>query len=129
MYYVGTTQLCLRKRPFSTPNHHILCTSGEKSGLDGPTVTISTASRSASVVTDELKIEGMTCERCAAAIKSKLLECPGVVAAEVDYPAGRARVKYDSVKIDPAKLIEVVNAGGYRAALIGGGNPTREDRP
>src|SRR3990172_8769852 len=31
--YVSTTQLCPRMRPFSTPNHPILFTSGEKSGL------------------------------------------------------------------------------------------------
>lgn len=97
--------------------------------LDGEPAAISTAFRPASVVSAELRIEGMTCEGCAAAIRSKLLESPGVVAAEVDYPAGRAHLQYDPAKTDPARLIEVANASGYRAALVEGGNPAREDRP
>src|SRR5947209_18835965 len=36
--YVRTTQLCPRKRPFSTANQRFLFTSGEKSGLRGGSV-------------------------------------------------------------------------------------------
>jgi hypothetical protein len=34
MNYASQTQLCPRKRPFSTPNHYNLLNLGEKSGLD-----------------------------------------------------------------------------------------------
>lgn len=67
--------------------------------------------------TIELKISGMSCEVCAGVIQRKLLETPGVTAAEVDYPGGRATVTYDPSQINPARLIEVINATGYSASL------------
>ena len=69
------------------------------------------------VQTVELKISGMSCEACASVVKSKLLETPGVAEAEVHYPAGNAQVRYDPAITDPAKLIEAVNATGYKASL------------
>lgn len=67
--------------------------------------------------TVELQIGGMTCEGCAATIKSKLLETPGVAEVEVHYPAGQARVKYDPAKTEPSKLVAAVNGLGYKASL------------
>jgi copper chaperone CopZ len=65
----------------------------------------------------ELKITGMDCPICAVIIQRKLLETPGVVKAEVRYPAGSATVQFDSVKTDTSKLIAVVNDTGYKAAV------------
>ena len=65
----------------------------------------------------ELKIDGMDCEVCAGVVQQKLLETAGVAEAEVSYPAGRARVKYDAAKTDPARMIAAVNATGYSASL------------
>ncbi len=66
--------------------------------------------------TAELKIAGMDCEVCAGVIQRKLLETPGVVQAEVHYPAGYATVKYDPTRIARAQLAEAVNATGYKAS-------------
>ncbi len=77
------------------------------------------AAGAAQVATVELEIKGMTCEGCAAAIKDKLLEMPGVAAADVDYPAGHARVKFDPVKTDPSKLMAAIGSLGYEALLRG----------
>ncbi|MFQ5927225.1 MAG: mercuric transporter MerT family protein [Terriglobia bacterium] len=71
----------------------------------------------AQVETVELSIGGMVCEACAGVVKNTLLETPGVAEAEVDYPAGRATVKYDPAQTDTARLIEAVNATGYTASL------------
>jgi len=81
-------------------------------------VPTATATAATSLETVELKISGMSCEACAGVIKAKLLETDGVAEAEVHYPAGHAQVKYDSTKIDPAKLIEIVNSTGYKASLL-----------
>ena len=66
--------------------------------------------------TAELEIAGMDCEVCAGVIQRKLLETPGVVKAEVRYPAGTATVQFDPSQTDLEKLIAVVNETGYKAS-------------
>lgn len=72
---------------------------------------------SAQLETVELKISGMTCEACAGTVRYELNRTPGVAKAEVEYPSGRATVKYDPTQTDTAKLVEAVNATGYRAEI------------
>jgi len=79
--------------------------------------TVSSPTAGATVRTAELKVSGMVCEACAGIVKRKLLETPGVAAAEVDYPGGRATIKYDPAKTDPHELADAVNATGYKASL------------
>lgn len=69
--------------------------------------------------TVELKVDGMTCEVCAAGVQRKLLQTPGVVTADVRYPAGSATIQFDSARTDAQKLISVVNDAGYKAELLG----------
>jgi copper chaperone CopZ len=73
---------------------------------------------SATLQTAELKIKGMDCPVCSGVIQRKLLETPGVVKAEVRYPAGSATVQFDSAKTDTTKLIAVVNDTEYKAAVL-----------
>jgi len=82
-----------------------------------PGTAAAPAPANATLATAELKIAGMSCEACAGVVKYKLLEVPGVAEAEVNYPAGRATVKYDPNQADSAKLVEAVNATGYSASL------------
>lgn len=63
----------------------------------------------------ELKIEGMTCGHCSAAVKKALEGVDGVTAADVDLAAGRARVQGAA---DPAVLIAAVHDEGYRASPL-----------
>ncbi len=65
----------------------------------------------------ELKITGMFCEVCASVIQRKLLESPGVAKAQVEYPAGRARIQFDPSQTSPEKLVGVVNSTGYKASV------------
>ncbi len=76
------------------------------------------AVRPATFASVELKIVGMTCTGCAEVIKSKLLQTPGVTEAQVEFPAGRATIRFDPSQTSPAKLVEVVNSTGYKAALL-----------
>ena len=72
---------------------------------------------SATLQTAELKITGMDCPVCSGVIQRKLLETPGVVKAEVRYPAGSARVQFNPSQTDTGKLIAVIKDTGYKAAV------------
>lgn len=61
----------------------------------------------------ELKIDGMTCGHCSAAVKKALESVAGVEAATVDLDAGRAVVT-GSPEL-PA-LLRAVEDEGYRAS-------------
>jgi copper chaperone CopZ len=71
----------------------------------------------AALETIELQIAGMDCEACAGVIRNKLLETPGVAAAEVHYPAGHAVVRYDAARVEPEALLAAVASAGYSATL------------
>ena len=63
----------------------------------------------------ELKIEGMTCGHCTAAVKKALEGVAGVASAEVDLATGRARVAGNA---DVAILVTAVQDEGYQAAPL-----------
>src|SRR5206468_12613438 len=69
------------------------------------------------VTTAELAIGGMTCASCAARIERKLNRLDGV-RASVNYATEKATVDYPA-GLDPAALIETVEATGYTARLPG----------
>jgi len=71
----------------------------------------------AAQATAELRISGMTCEVCAAAVQRRLRATPGVVGARVEYPSGQATVQYDPAKVDAAGLVGAVKEAGYRAEV------------
>ncbi|HZW28100.1 MAG TPA: cation transporter [Trueperaceae bacterium] len=63
--------------------------------------------------TTDLKIEGMSCNHCVAAVKGALERVPGVERAQVDLASGTATVVGTA---DAAQLVAAVQAEGYRAA-------------
>ena len=63
----------------------------------------------------ELTIGGMTCASCAARIEKKLNKLDGVTAT-VNYATEKAKVTFPDT-IEPARLVEVVEATGYTATL------------
>ncbi|NLG07869.1 MAG: heavy-metal-associated domain-containing protein [Deinococcales bacterium] len=60
----------------------------------------------------ELKIEGMSCSHCSAAVKRALEGVDGVTTAEVDLQAGRATVQGSA---PVAELVAAVAEEGYTA--------------
>ena len=80
-----------------------------------PATRAAAPAESAVLETLELKIAGMDCEACAGVIRNKLLETPGVAAAEVHYPAGHAVVRYDAARVTPEALQAAVKSAGYSA--------------
>lgn len=67
------------------------------------------------ITESRLAIEGMDCSACAVAIAHNLKTTPGVVSAEVLYPAGRAVVRYHAGAVSVAQLEQAVAAAGYRS--------------
>jgi len=65
-----------------------------------------------------LKVTGMSCEHCVRAVTRALTSADGVSHAEVDLPAGRARVEYDESKTSPRTLANVIMDEGYPAEEI-----------
>ncbi len=80
----------------------------------------------------ELDIEGMTCSSCANRIERRLNKVEGVTAT-VNYATEKAVVSFDE-DVDPAELIDQVEAAGYKARLPrpagpGGANGEAESDP
>jgi len=66
-----------------------------------------------------LKVSGMDCEACTAAIKQSIKKVSGVLSAQIDFPRQRATVVSDG-KVDPGAVIQAVVAAGYKAELLNG---------
>jgi len=60
-----------------------------------------------------LKVEGMSCSHCKAAVEKSLKETPGVREAVVDLGSGMVTVQYDSSKVTRDGLIKAVVDAGY----------------
>ena len=67
----------------------------------------------------ELVISGMTCDSCAAQVRRALEKVPGVHAAQVSYPRGRARLTL-APDTPMTALVAAVTALGYRARVADG---------
>jgi copper chaperone CopZ len=63
----------------------------------------------------QLRITGMTCTHCQAAVKRALEAVEGVTRASVDLQAGTAEVEGTA---DAARLVAVVEEAGYQAVVI-----------
>jgi copper chaperone len=68
------------------------------------------------MATKELKIDGMSCSHCSAAVTRALENVKGVVQARVDLANGTARIEGDA-SVD--QLVAAVVEEGYRAAPLG----------
>ena len=66
----------------------------------------------------EIKVKGMSCGHCAAAVTKALQSLPGVTEVQVDLAGGR--VSYQSeVPVPPEDLARVITTAGYEMAAAG----------
>jgi copper chaperone CopZ len=63
-----------------------------------------------------IKIEGMHCHKCEAAIRNALAAQPGVHEVEVDFPSKMASVLFDPAAVAVKDLTSAVGTAGYRVA-------------
>jgi len=61
-----------------------------------------------------IKIDGMHCHKCEAAIRKALALQPGVHEVEVDFPSKQASVLFDPNAVSVKQLTMAVSAAGYR---------------
>ena len=65
----------------------------------------------------KIKIDGMKCEGCMAAVHEKLSQVRGVSRVVVDLDRGEARVEIEDGKVSAGELVEAVREAGYGASL------------
>ena len=63
-----------------------------------------------------IRVEGMKCAKCSASVSKALKATEGVEDAQVSSEKGEAVIKYDDQKLTEAKLREVINSTGFKAA-------------
>ena len=78
------------------------------------TVGVITAAAFTKTVT--IKVAGMKCAKCSASVTKALKATDGVEDAQVSSDKGEAVIKYDDQKLNEAKLREVINSTGFKAA-------------
>ena len=62
--------------------------------------------------TQELKIEGMSCNHCIMAVKKELGKLESVKVEDVQI--GSAKVQYDENKVSEKELSEAIEEAGYK---------------
>ncbi len=75
-----------------------------------------------------LALEGMTCASCAMRIEKGLKKVPGVENASVNLATERATVTYNPQETDVDKLVQKVEAVGYRATPLSSPPPQMQTR-
>jgi len=60
-----------------------------------------------------IRVGGMSCVRCSAAVEYALKALDGVSSAVVSYASGRAEIVYDSTRLDRRKLEKAIKGAGY----------------
>jgi copper chaperone CopZ len=79
-------------------------------------LTLSVITAAAFTKTVTIKVDGMKCAKCSASVSKALKATEGVESAEVSSEKGEAVIKYDDQKLTEAKLREVINSTGFKAA-------------
>ena len=79
-------------------------------------LTLGVITAAAFTKTVTIKVEGMKCAKCSGAVTKALKATEGVEDAQVNHEKGEAVIKYDDQKLTEAKLREVINGTGFKAA-------------
>jgi len=79
-------------------------------------LTLGVITAAAFTKTVTIKVEGMKCAKCSASVSKALKATEGVEDAQVSSEKGEAVIKYDDQKLTEAKLREVINSTGFKAA-------------
>ena len=79
-------------------------------------LTLGVITAAAFTKTVTIKVDGMKCAKCSGAVTKALKATEGVEDAQVNHEKGEAVIKYDDQKLTEAKLREVINGTGFKAA-------------
>ena len=62
--------------------------------------------------TEELTIEGMSCDHCIMSVRKELSKVPGVIVQNVQI--GKARLQFDEKAVNMQQLAAAIEDAGYR---------------
>ena len=62
-----------------------------------------------------IRVDGMICSSCTAAVEQALYRLAGVAQARADLKEDTVRVKYDGEKVTPRQMAEAIRKAGYQA--------------
>jgi len=79
-------------------------------------LTLGVITAAAFTKTVTIRVEGMKCAKCSGAVTKALKATEGVEDAQVNHEKGEAVIKYDDQKLTEAKLREVIDGTGFKAA-------------
>ena len=79
-------------------------------------MTLGVITAAAFTKTATIKVEGMKCAKCSSSVAKALKATEGVEDVQVSSEKGEAVIKYDDQKLTEAKLREVINSTGFKAA-------------
>ncbi len=67
--------------------------------------------------TMDFEIKGMTCASCVNRVEKVLKKNPAIIAASVNLATEKARIEFDSLKVDSDKIIGIITQAGYEARV------------
>ena len=79
-------------------------------------LALGAASAFAATRTVTIRVKGMKCPNCASSVAKALKATHGVQDAQVSSEKGEAVVTFDDEKVSEAKLREVIDGTGFKAA-------------
>lgn len=100
-----------------------------KGNSEAATVAANEPGKSATepVVQSAFKIDGMTCEGCAAAVSKSLRSIPGVTGVTVDFKSGRAYVQNAACcQLPKDAVLSAIDKAGFKGSLAHDVSPTVE---
>lgn len=76
-----------------------------------------TAPEQTKIKTVVIPVEGMSCVACTARVKKTLASIGGISEVRVNLVERNARVRFDSTRVSPDRLVDAINRLGYRAGV------------
>jgi copper chaperone len=70
----------------------------------------------------ELRVEGMSCQHCVAAVTGAVGSIPGVEDVAVDLETGLVKVRGHAGSVQREQVVEAIQAAGYRVDAGTGGD-------
>lgn len=67
--------------------------------------------------TIDFEVKGMTCASCVNRVEKVLKKNPAIVTASVNLATEKARIEFDSSKVDSDKIIGIITQAGYEARV------------
>lgn len=60
-----------------------------------------------------LNVNGMKCGGCETSVKEKLMVLDGVISVAADHKGGKVDVEFESEKVSPGTISDVIAVAGY----------------